>query len=217
MKSIGFLLLCLFPFAVLQAQDPTRFENEIAQYRTMPVDSARGDLIVFTGSSSVRMWRDVADDFPGYAVLNRGFGGSVMSDLLYYADDLILKLRPRKVFIYEGDNDLAGGKNPRRVVREAKRLSQRIRKESPGTAIYFISAKPSLARWDLRAAYEKLNQLLARHADRKLAATFVDVWNPMIDPATGEVFRDIFLDDGLHMNRKGYDIWAGAIRPFVER
>ena len=208
------LFSILFSLFEAEAQDPTRFQEQIDAYLAESVPAGEA-LIVFTGSSSIRMWRDLADDFSSHTVINRGFGGSQMSDLLHYADELILRHRPAKVFIYEGDNDIAAGKKAGRILRDAKNLQQRIHNALPDTELYFLAAKPSLARWELKEQYEALNRRLARYADKTDGVTFVDVWTPMLG-ADGRVLPDIFIDDGLHMNRKGYDIWKEVIGPYVE-
>lgn len=214
MRFLSCLLFALLFFSAVHAQDPTRFQEQVDAYLAESVPPG-GELIVFTGSSSVRMWRDLATDFPRHTVINRGFGGSQMSDLLHYADELILRHRPAKVFIYEGDNDIAAGKKAGRILGDAKKLQKRIRQASPDTEIYLIAAKPSLARWELKEQYEELNGRLARYAAKTDGVTFVDVWTPMLG-ADGKVLPDIFIDDGLHMNRKGYDIWKEAIGPYVK-
>jgi len=204
----------LFSIAEARAQDATRFQQQVDAYLNETI-AGGGELIVFTGSSSVRMWRDLATDFPDHRVINRGFGGSQMSDLLYYIDELILRYQPKKVFIYEGDNDIAASKKPGRIMKDAKKLRQRIHKALPDTEIYFIAPKPSLARWEMRDQYEELNSRLAGYAAKTDQVTFVDVWTPMLG-ADGKVLSDIFIDDGLHMNRKGYDIWKKVIEPYVK-
>lgn len=215
MRTLSCLIFAaFFLLPALRAQDPTRFQEQVDAYLAESVP-AGGELIVFTGSSSVRMWRDLAADFPEQTVINRGFGGSQMSDLLHYADELILRHRPAKVFIYEGDNDIAAGKKAGRILRDAKKLRQRIHNALPDTELYFLAAKPSLARWELKEQYEELNGRLAQYAAKTDGVTFVDVWTPMLG-ADGRVLSDIFIDDGLHLNRKGYDIWKEVIEPHVK-
>jgi len=197
-------------------QNPTRFQSEINNFKADQRDYSQvNDLVLFTGSSSMRMWVDLSRDFPQLNLLNRGFGGSAMSDLLYYADTIIIQCRPEKIFIYEGDNDIASGKRPVEIVQEAHRLVELIRRQLPGTMVCFISVKPSLSRWALKDTYCEFNNLLARFAGPLPGVYYLDVWGLMLGP-DGKPRNDIYLDDGLHMNRKGYDLWKEAVGEFLE-
>jgi len=218
MNGRRYLLAIIILFFVynLNAQDPTRFKNEIKELfqKEHQFDSGKR-LVLFTGSSSVRMWKDVADYFPEYNVINNGFGGSHFSDLIYYYEELIPKYNPDYLFIYEGDNDIATDKKPGKILREARFLIGRIQQDLPETKVVLISAKPSVARWHLNKNYQKLNKKLERFAKKTDNLEFADVWNTMLDE-NGQVFTDVFLDDNLHMNKKGYDIWGKVIGEFLE-
>ena len=215
------LLLSLVSVSCLRAQslpDPTRFEEAIVSFESAdeedPIDPG---VILFVGSSSVVMWKSLAEDLQGHRVLNRGFGGSNFNDLIHYADRVIYPYRPKAVFVYEGDNDIAGGSSPKEVYRSAKQLRKMIAdnlgKEVP---VVFISPKPSVARWELKEAYEEANARLEKLAAKKEHTYFVDVWTPALQD-NGSVRTDIFVADNLHMNAKGYDIWEAAIEPMVEQ
>ena len=214
------LLLCLFPSAIIlaQATDPARFEGEIAAFeRADSLDPVAPGSLLFTGSSSVRFWKSLAEDYPDQFVLNRGFGGSEFSDLLYYADRVIYSYRPRAVFVYEGDNDINAGATPTQVLEQARQLRKRIAKAlGKEVPVVFISPKPSVARWHLKPQYEEANALLKAYADRSKHTYYADVWTPALQE-NGEVRDDIFISDDLHMNPKGYAIWKEALAPFVEQ
>lgn len=200
----------------LCAQDPWRFREEIEAFEVLDKQAPfENGNIVFTGSSSVRFWPNIDKDYPNVPVLNRGFGGSTMSDLNYFWDKLILQYHPSKVFIYEGDNDIFAGKSIEEIMSDTESLISKIKKHLPQTKIYLISPKPSVARWDLKDRYEQLNYKMALWAMWEPTVTFIDVWSPMIK-SDGEVMHDIFIGDNLHMNAKGYEIWKEVIRPFVE-
>ena len=204
-------------FDLIFAQSgPERWEPVIRQFEQQ--DSANPvppGAILFVGSSSIAKWQDVADYFPDRRVLNRGFGGSEFSDLLHYADRVIYPYQPAKIFIYEGDNDLANGKSPEQILDEAKQLRSKIRKALGNTPVVFISPKPSVARWELKNQYEKLNALLKKYADQEENTEFADVWTPALDEE-GRVFSHIFVEDSLHMNAAGYRIWQKALAPYLE-
>jgi lysophospholipase L1-like esterase len=214
--KLFFALVFLAGTLFSNGQDPTRFQSQIEELVLKEHQFEPGKkLALFTGSSSVRMWKDVADYFPEYNVINLGFGGSHFSDLIYYYEELIPKYKPDYLFIYEGDNDIAGDKRPGKILKEAKLLVDRIQQDLPKTKVVFISPKPSVVRWHLRKNYEKLNKKLERLANKTNNLEYADVWNAMLDE-NGQVFTDVFLDDNLHMNKKGYAIWGKVIGEFLE-
>jgi lysophospholipase L1-like esterase len=210
------LLTALFlgGFALL-AQNPQRFQGEIDKYAQGAASVNNKKLALFTGSSSIRIWDDMAERFPGKNVLNRGFGGSSMSDLLYYTDELIFKYSPSKIFIYEGDNDIASGKTPEQILRDAKTILAQIREKLPKkVTVYFISAKPSVSRWNLKDKYVDFNKQLEDLTKTEANVDYIDVWTPMLQPS-GEVMDDIFREDNLHMTSKGYDIWEKVFKKYL--
>lgn len=215
MKRSCLYLLFALSFALpAQAQDPTRFEAEIQGLLQKKDSLQPAAPVLFAGSSSIRMWHWLAEDFPEIPVLNMGFGGSQMSDLLHYAEPLVIAARPRKVFIYEGDNDIADGKSPGRVMRDTRRLLRLLGQGLPGVPVVLISAKPSPSRWDKQKKYEKLNHRLEKLCRRQEGLAFANIWDAMLDEQ-GQPRADIFLEDRLHMNRRGYELWAEALRPFL--
>ncbi|MER3376421.1 MAG: GDSL-type esterase/lipase family protein [Allomuricauda sp.] len=209
--SLAIFCCCLF----LNAQAPNRFDNEVMEIQKKNDslwDPAKPTL-VFTGSSSIRMWKDLQERFPDQQVLNTGFGGSQFSDLEHYLDELILKYNPKKVFIYEGDNDVSAKKRLRNIVATSERILNMLQQKKQALEIVFISAKPSISRWKLRRKYRRLNRKLSRLAEKTNGVDFVDVWYPMLDKR--KVKQDIFIEDGLHMNTKGYDIWYEVLKNHV--
>ena len=198
-----------------KAPDPTRFEDSVVEYEQYDQQHPFPEgAVLFVGSSSVRMWKSLDEDLPTITAVNRGFGGSQFSDLLYYLDRLVTCYKPSKIFIYEGDNDIAAGKKPQHILNDAKQVRQKIATALPGVPVYFIAAKPSVARWKLRKKYQQLNSLLAVYASNTPSTGFVNVWEPALNEE-GTVRTDIFLEDNLHMNEKGYAIWKAAIEPFL--
>ena len=219
MQSIALRLL--FLLALLPcvhrcyAQDPLRFQAEVAELTANDKSLNKRDVILFTGSSSIRMWNSLQSDFPKYNIVNRGFGGSQTSDLLYFFDKLILPYNPKKIFIYEGDNDLSVGKSPDQILSTMDSVITMIRqKVSTTVPIYLISPKPSISRWHLKDKYIEFNSRMSEMASTKKKVYFIDVWTPALDE-DGTVIKDIFLEDGLHMNAKGYAIWVKAVRKYL--
>ena len=210
-----FIALLLAPFLVFGRTDnPFKDEVKSIQQKNDSLWDASRPTIVFTGSSSIRFWNDVQQRFPQHQVLNTGFGGSQFSDLELYLDELILNYKPVKVFIYEGDNDIFAKKRPRKILKKAEAILNTLQKRNPNMEIVLISAKPSISRWKYRGRYRRLNRKLDRLASKTEGIVFVDVWYPMLD--NKKVKKDIFVEDGLHMNEKGYDIWYDVIKNYMD-
>lgn len=212
-----FILTCLLLASLTHAQDlpdPARFEAAIQRFheadRTSP---APENAIVLTGSSSIMYWNnDAPADLAPLTVIPRGFGGSIMHDLLHYMDDVVLKYRPRAVLIYEGDNDTGRNLIPNDLIMQhVQQGIARIHDELPDTRIYLLSVKPSVARVATWPVASELNQRYRALAASDPRIHFVDVATPFLQ-TDGKVMTDIFVDDNLHLNEKGYDIWAATIR-----
>lgn len=216
------LKLCFSAMALVaihsqaSAQDPLRFQREVEEIRQKyPPNIKRENLILFTGSSSVRMWQELENHFPNHNVVNAGFGGSQTFELLHYVDELILDYKPKKVFIYEGDNDISSGKSSTQILLTMHELVTTIHKALPQTEILLISAKPSISRWHLAKQYEDLNQHFKEYSLLFDYVEFVDIWDIMLDKE-GKPRADLFLEDDLHMNKAGYDLWAEVVRKHID-
>ena len=213
-----FLVVLLFIFVVLKgnSQNPTRFKTEVAEiqkkYNTL--QEGVNETIVFVGSSSIRTWEGLEESFPEHQIINSGFGGSQASDLLAYCDELILKYNPNKVFVYEGDNDLVEGKKPKNIIATILQIKNRIHTKNKDAKIILISVKPSLARWSLKRKSKRLNRKLHRLSEQDDRIYFADIWNPMLHGR--KLNPDLYIEDGLHMNAKGYEIWYSVLKPFVD-
>lgn len=170
--------------------------------------------IVFTGSSSIRMWSSLEEDFPGLPVLNRGFGGSQIRDATWHADDVVLRYRPRQVVVYSGDNDIDAGRSPRQVVADFRTFVARIRHDLPEVPIAWLSIKPSLARAAQLDAQREANALVRKAAADMPEVDYIDVFTPMLD-AHGQPRAELFGDDGLHMNAGGYALWRRIVAPYL--
>lgn len=209
------LLYVTLPGFSQETEGPERFEESIQHFEQQDKEMPFPDgAVLFVGSSSIKIWESLDEDFPEIKAVNRGFGGSQFSDLLYYIDRVVTCYKPSKIFIYEGDNDIAAKEKARNIVNEAKQVREIIARELPGVPVIFISAKPSIARWKLRKKYLQLNSSLSVYASKTQYTGFVNVWEPALDE-NGMVLPDIFLEDNLHMNAKGYAIWKKAIEPFL--
>jgi lysophospholipase L1-like esterase len=197
------------------ALDPARFETEIRAFEA--ADRANPPPlggVVFIGSSSIHAWTNVAADFPGVPVLNRGFGGSTLADVVYFADRILLPYHPRLVVLYAGDNDLALGRTPDRVVGDYRAFVARLRSAWPAARVAFVSIKPSPARRAFIPRMRETNQRIRAIIARDTLQAYVDVFTPMLD-GTGQPRPDLFLADSLHMTRAGYLLWRALLAPIV--
>ena len=214
MKNLISIILLLLSLSTL-AQDPLRFQEEVSKFENAASLYPDEDRIVFTGSSSIRLWIDFKSYFPNHNVINTGFGGSETSDLIYYQDLLIKQYKPKQVFIYEGDNDTNSGKKSGAIIKDLKILIKSLKKEGIED-IVLISAKPSIARWELKAAYERLNKKIERLTNKDEYLRYADVWSIMLNE-NGELKPNLFIEDNLHMNKKGYDLWIQVIEPLLHK
>lgn len=170
---------------------------------------------LFVGSSSIAMWETLQQDFPNQQVINRGFGGSELIDAVTFANRIIIPYKPRVVIVYAGDNDLANGKTPERILSDYKLLVRIIHQRLPGTRVDYISVKPSLARWNLIARIKKTNRLMKAYALNDRLLGYIDIFNPMLGK-DGKPRKELFASDGLHLNREGYALWTKVVQPYLE-
>lgn len=210
-------LTVLSVFSALQAQelpDPTRYEQSIRQFEEQDATTPPpANAIVLTGSSSIMYWNnDAPADLAPLTVIPRGFGGTVMNDLLHYLDRVVLKYKPRAVLIYEGDNDTGRNNIPNdMIIAQLEEIISRLHAELPQARIYVLSVKPSVARAATWPTAQALNERYRALAEADPLVTYIDVATPFLQ-ADGSVMTDIFVADNLHLNEKGYDIWAAAVR-----
>jgi lysophospholipase L1-like esterase len=212
MKSILVLLLS-FCLGSAIAQTAPPFRKEIDAFKKK--DSAQmpaPNSILFVGSSSFTKWTDVQDYFPGYPILNRGFGGSSLPDLIRYADEVIYPYKPKQIVIYCGENDIAASDTvtAQLVLQRFKQLFGMIRANLGKIPVAFISIKPSPSRWKFEPVIVEANKLIKTFLKKQSKTKFINVHKAMLNP-DGSVMEDIFIADQLHMNAKGYKIWQPII------
>ena len=215
MKKI-FLALCVLICSSLFAQNTKpAFWNDIQQFRKQDsIQPPPSNAILFVGSSSFTRWTDVQNYFPGYTIINRGFGGSTLVDVLRYEEDVIFKYNPKQILIYCGENDFASSDTitPTTVFNRFKTLFSEIRTVYPKVPIAYISMKPSPSRWNLRDKFMTGNHLIEDYLKKQKNAQFISVWKPMLG-SDGKPKKELFVEDNLHMNAQGYAIWQKIIQP----
>jgi lysophospholipase L1-like esterase len=171
--------------------------------------------VLFVGSSSIRLWSSLENDFRAQpVVLNRGFGGSRLSDCVRHLDRLVVAYRPRLVLVYAGDNDLAGGRTADDILSRFSAFAEGVRGKLPRTRIAFISIKPSPARERLIPEIRRANELVRDYAARMPNIEYIDVFTPML-AADGRPRPELFRADALHLNARGYALWRDVIAPYV--
>jgi lysophospholipase L1-like esterase len=197
--------------------DFAKWDKEIAAYeqrdRTNP--PPRGGLL-FIGSSTIRLWKTLAQDFPEHRVINRGFGGSQIVDATHFAERVIFPYAPRMIFLRAGGNDLWAGKSPEQVFADFQEFVKKVHAKLPETDIVFISLSPSIARWK-QAEHEKtLNGMVADYLGGKAHLKYLETY-PMVLGADGQPRPELFVADQLHFNAEGYKLLADRVRLYLPK
>lgn len=212
------LLLTLLGYNLVAQDnpDPTRFEKEINLFQKK--DSISGSQkggVLFLGSSSIRLWKNIETKYKEYGAINRGFGGSHTSDVLYYYDQLVTPYEPCMIIFYEGDNDISHGKSPESILKEVNKFRKRVKKMNKQTQVVFLSAKPSPQRWHLKEKYDTFNSLIEKMSEKKKQCAYLDFWTPLIGE-NGKPISDLYKSDDLHLNSKGYKIWDDLMISYLK-
>lgn len=209
---IGLLLAA--PAGVLAT--PVQWAADIARFTADDaVHPPPHNAVLFIGSSSIRFWTTLAEDFPGIATINRGFGGSEMADSVFYADRIVIPYHPRLVVVYAGENDLNAGKSPATVLADFRAFRARVHAALPGTKILFLAIKESPSRAGVRAQVREGNRLIAADCATDPRCRFVDVATPLLD-AKGGYRPELFREDQLHLKPAGYAIWTRILAPLLQ-
>ncbi len=218
--SLGLLLSLLSVLPRAEAQTnaaaatnspPARFEKEIQAFEDADrLHPPPADAILFVGSSTIRLWSTLTNDFADWPVINRGFGGSHIPDVTAFASRIIFPYNPRTIVFYAGDNDLADGHSAAKVVADYHEFTVLVHARLPRAKVLFLAIKPSLKRWQLHEQALAVNQAIASLPDPWLG--FIDTYPPMLGEA-GRPRPELYQEDGLHMTSAGYAIWTGLIRP----
>jgi lysophospholipase L1-like esterase len=208
------LLVCL---GNIQAQTAPPFWNDIVAFKKQDILQPPPSFpILFVGSSSFTKWQDVNEYFPGYPILNRGFGGSTLMDVIRYAYDMILPYKPKQVVIYCGENDLAFSDSisAKDVVLRFKTLFGIIRQNLPNTIISFVSIKPSPVRERIQGKVKVANNEIELFLETQKNTQFINIYDDMLD-GNGKMREELYLGDRLHMKPEGYAIWKRIILPYL--
>jgi lysophospholipase L1-like esterase len=210
------LVGCLALERAQAQQNEPPFWNEIQAFKKQDKKQMLPkNAILFVGSSSFRMWNNMQEMFPQHQVINRGFGGSTLLDLKHYLNDIVLLYQPKQIVIYSGENDIATDRvQAQEVLQRFKEVFQEIRQEIPQVPIVFVSIKPSPSRIEYKTIMKEANKLIRQYLEEEPKAAYVDVYSPMLLP-NGKPRPDIFIQDSLHVNNKGYQIWQKQLSPYL--
>ncbi|MBA2250563.1 MAG: G-D-S-L family lipolytic protein [Chitinophagaceae bacterium] len=218
-KIIAFAFLFLGYQNLLQAQLSPPFWQDIVAFKNQDaLHPPPTHSIVFVGSSSFNKWKDVNEYFPGYPIVNRGFGGSTLPDLIRYAYDIILPYQPKQVVIYCGENDLAAADSisAKEVVQRVKTLYSILRINLPDVVIDYVSIKPSPVRANIQGKVRAANKEIKAFFKDKKNAAFIDIYDAMLDKK-GRMREALYVEDRLHMKPEGYEIWKRIILPYLKK
>jgi lysophospholipase L1-like esterase len=208
--------LFVFPVFAEEASPHARWEKAIQRFEEKDKESPPPKHAnLFVGSSSIVMW-NLDESFPEYEVINRGFGGSETADSTYFADRIVIPHEPDVVFLYAGDNDIAGGKSPAQVFEDFKAFVAKVHEALPDTKIVYIAIKPSTARWNLVGKMRETNALVEEETESNDLLAFIDI-DPLMLGEDGTPREDFLLSDGLHLTKSGYAVWAEAVRPHLKK
>lgn len=217
MKQILFSLALLLTTLTRPAlAQQTNYDAEIAAFEAQ--DKATpppADGILFVGSSSIRLWNGLKEAFPGKPVIQRGFGGSTLSDVIRYMPRVILPYKPKQIVLYVGDNDIGQNTTARAFYSQFLTFFALVRKQLPNTNITYIAIKPSPARRQFMPVSAEANQLIKQYLSGQRNTSFADVYTPMLGTG-GQPRPELYVADSLHMSPQGYEVWKGVIAPVLK-
>lgn len=213
-------MACLFVLTV-QAQGPAhdfaRWEKDIAAFeqrdKTNPPPQ---NAILFTGSSTILLWKTMAEDLSGFKVVNRGFGGSQIVDATHFADRIIFPLNPKMVLIRSGGNDIFSGKSPEQVFADFKGFVAKVHGKLPKTEIVYIALSPSVARWEQADKERALNAMVKEFVKTTKLVKYLDDADISLG-ADGKPRPELFIADKLHFNAEGYKLFSAKVRAFLSK
>lgn len=211
---ISMVLLLLS--ATNYAQTTWHYESEIKNFEKLDkLNPPKKAQILFVGSSSFRLWTDMESRFHDYNIIKRGFGGGTLADVNHFAGRIIYPYHPSKIFLYAGANDISGGKTAEEAYQQFVYFYQSISKNLPKAKVYFISAKYSPRRKTDNVKYEQFNTKVKAYISKQTCNwTYIDASTPLLE-SDGSPKESLFIEDKLHLNSTGYDIWEKIIRNYL--
>jgi lysophospholipase L1-like esterase len=220
-RAVIGLILCLGwtapPRAAVQAADFEKWEKEISAYeqadRTSP--PPKGGLL-FIGSSTIRRWKTLAQDFPQHRVINRGFGGSEIADSTHFAERIIFPYAPRMILLRAGGNDMHNGKSPELVFSDFRAFVAKVHETLPETEIAYIALNPSIDRWEEKSKGEALNRMVLEYTRQISGLRYIDADSISLGP-DGKPRPELFVADKLHFSPEGYKLLAARVGLYLPK
>lgn len=216
-----FLAFCLILPASLSAQvsaDILSWEKDIRQFEKL--DSSQQDpahAILFTGSSSIRLWSTIREDMKPYAVIQRGYGGAKLSDFAYYASRIIYPHQFDALVLFVA-NDISGSpadKKPEEVAKLFSDILQIIRARYPETPVFWVDITPTPSRWSVWQAIQEANLYIEEVCKKDRHAFCIHTADQFLG-TDGQPKKEFFREDMLHLNQDGYQVWAGIIKQSLQ-
>lgn len=215
-------IMACMPAHALTAADPARFEEAISGFESRDkATPAPKNATLFVGASNIRRWDSLQKRF-GKTVINRGFGGSHMSDVAHFADRIVIPLKPKQIYVNAGGNDLHGGKSPKDVLAAFEAFVKKVRPALPKAKISLLAIPPSPARWEEVGQVKVANTLLSDFCAKDGSIDFIDTFSLLLGD-DGQPRPECYVEDRLHLSEAGYDIvtsaikWQGAINALVKQ
>lgn len=218
-RSVVASTLCLLPVRLLADQppaDPARFATEVASLEKRDASTPPPQNgILFIGSSNIRKW-PLAESFPGLPVINHGFGGSQLSDSVFYFDRLVTPFHPKLVVLHAGGNDLAAGRSPAQITADLQAFIAKLHSALPGVRLIYVGLIPAPIREGLRDQYHETTRLVRALVRHDRLVTFIDPEKALLSEE-GEIRPELYIEDHLHLNAKGYEILTRLVSRDVQR
>ncbi|MFD2581657.1 GDSL-type esterase/lipase family protein [Pedobacter vanadiisoli] len=188
------------------------YEEEVKQLERRHRLDREHPGVIFYGSSSIRLWHTLEDDFDYMKVTNLGFGGATLAACVWFFERIMINYRPKALVMYAGDNDLGDGRNPEEIFIFFQQLMVKVNQQFGALPCYFISLKPSLSRWQMADQFRYTNNLIESEII-KLDSNwkFIDVFKKMLDKE-GKPNPALYDHDGLHLSEEGYRLWANTVK-----
>jgi lysophospholipase L1-like esterase len=194
--------------------DPSIWEADIQALEARSGELSNDhDYVLFVGSSSIRRWRTLAEDMAPIEVVNRGFGGAKLNDLVHFSARLVNAARPCAVVIFAGTNDIKvrSAKEPAQLLRSYQAFVSRVHTDLPQLPIFYIAITPTLKRWPVWPVAQATNRLIEHYSTSDERLYFIDTGAALLSEG-GTPDENNYVDDGLHLSQEGYAIWRDIIR-----
>jgi lysophospholipase L1-like esterase len=213
------LLMLAFVTTSLRAEDKSpsaKWEKDIQAFEAADKKSSPPQgAVLFVGASGIKLWTSLERDFPNHRVINRGFGGSQIADVTYFADRIVVPYKPRLIVFQSGGNDINAGRTPEQVADDFKAFVVKVRAALPETRIVYFAMQPAPARWSQAEKQKRGNQLIKDYIATAKNMAYLDAWDAFVGK-DGMPREELFVADKLHHNAEGYKIRAELVRPFLE-